>query len=179
MNCPQCKGYKLEPVELEPGLVAAGCHKCGGNLLPLLNYRFWVNQQPDIEMSEELQVVAEDSTEAKICPKCARLMNKYKLATDANNRFDFCASCEEVWMDKGEWDLLKSLKLHNQLSKVFTDEWQRKIQIDQKLQSIRDRYSKLLGEEDFSRVEAFKNWLDKHDKKESITQFLLLKLDSK
>ena len=40
MECPQCKGYHLEPRELEAGLIAGACPKCDGALLSLMNYRY-------------------------------------------------------------------------------------------------------------------------------------------
>ena len=124
MNCSQCKGYSLEPIELEPGLVAASCHKCEGVLLPLLNYQFWSSAQVK-ELPTELDLDhIEDNKHAVICPKCARFMLKYRIDIDQANRLDVCANCGEIWLDKGEWELF-NLKQDpaelNDLSKQHPD----------------------------------------------------------
>ncbi|MDX1453265.1 MAG: hypothetical protein R3183_11960 [Oleiphilaceae bacterium] len=176
MDCTVCHGYKLEPQELEPGLVVAGCLKCGGALVSLINYRFWVERhQPEAENEQALACEPRelnDSSEAKSCPKCARFMTKYQVGHEISNRLELCAHCDEAWLDRGEWTLLKALDLAHKLPKIFTDAWQRNIRRDrmQKLQA--ERYQKILGEDDFVRAVEFKQWLDRHPKRRDIKLYL-------
>jgi len=174
MNCSSCQGYQLTPVELEKGLVAAECGKCQGTLLPLMNYEFWRNSQESFpELSGDIcQHDASDTKTARFCPKCSRLMAKFKLAGHANNRLDYCAACSEVWLDEGEWDLLKKLNIIGHLSEILTDGWQKQIRLDQQDATIRNRYLELMGENDFDRLKSFKQWLKQHPAKVEMKQFI-------
>ena len=179
MNCPQCKGYTLAPTEIEPGLVAGSCSKCKGSLLSLMNYRFWVDRWVDshatVDKSEQAVVVAEDNQKALACPKCTRLMTKFKVGSQTTHRIDLCTGCDEAWLDNGEWSLLKQLDLHDKLPKIFTDAWQRNIRIKRQQDFIDDKYQALLGQEDFERLSSFKKWLDEQPHKEDIKQYLINK----
>ena len=180
MDCPQCKGYQLEPKELEPGLVAGSCTKCQGALVSLMNYRFWADQQEPAETKvEEAVIESEDNNKAQVCPKCTKLMTKFQIGTGSSNRLDLCTGCDEAWLDKGEWKLLKQLDLADKLPKIFTDAWQRNIRLERQEKIHKQRYEKLLGVEDFSRLDEFKQWLDLHPEKGQIKQYLITNLDSK
>jgi len=186
MNCPQCKGYQLEPKELEPGLVAGSCSKCQGALVSLMNYRFWADQQGSTEECadggaiQETEVIeVEDNKKAKVCPKCAKLMTKFQIGGNSSNRLDLCTGCDETWLDSGEWKLLKQMYLADKLPKIFTDAWQRNIRLERQEKIHKSRYEKLLGEADFVKLDAFKQWLDQHPEKGQIKQYLITNLDAK
>ena len=136
MECPQCKGYKLEPKEIETGLVAGSCPKCSGVLIPLMNYRYWIDQGIKVKI-ETSDIVTEDNNKAKQCPKCSRLMTKFAIGSDAENKIELCNNCDEAWLDKGEWQLLKLLDVHNKLPLIFTDAWQRNIRLKQQEKSLK------------------------------------------
>ena len=173
MDCPQCRGYQLKPFELEPGLVACQCPKCSGTLLPLMNYRYWAEQQPEPVPAEQTLTEVEDSQQVKLCPKCACLMSKFTIGVEAKNRLELCNHCYEAWLDDGEWQLLKQLGLTKELTTIFTDGWQRKIRQQQHEANLKERYKKILGEEDFARIDEFKQWLVNHPEEAQIRQYLL------
>ncbi len=173
MDCPTCKGYKLEPKEIEPNLIAGACSKCSGALLSLLNYRYWVDHLVDTEINIADDLVVEESSQAKLCPKCSRLMTKFQIGSGSENRIDLCTGCDEAWLDKGEWQLLKMLDMHDKLPKVFTDAWQRNIRLQRQKESLKEHYETVLGCEDFEKAELFKQWLDKHPEKHHIKQYLI------
>lgn len=172
MDCPQCKGYRLEPKMLEEGLLAASCIKCEGALLPLMNYRYWIDQQPEVVTDTQNTEVAEDNEKAQLCPKCRHLMTKYRIGSNSLNRIDLCSACDEAWLDKGEWQLLKQLDLHEKLPRIFTDAWQRNIRQKRSEALQRKRYIEMLGEADHNRLTDFKVWLDNHSEKQSILRYL-------
>lgn len=181
MKCPQCKGYELEPKELEPGLIVGACSKCSGTLVSLMNYRFWADQQkqdnhPEAESVKEV-VEAEDNSQAQVCPKCSKLMMKFQIGSESKNRLDLCSGCDEAWLDKGEWTLLKSLDLANQLPKIFTDAWQRNIRLQRQEKIHKKRYENLLGKDDFEKLDTFKVWLDNHPERAQIKQYLITNFD--
>lgn len=172
MNCTQCKGYSLEPVELEPGLVAANCYKCEGVLLPLLNYQFWSSAQAE-ELPKELDLdQIEDNKHAVICPKCQRFMLKYRIDIDQANRLDVCANCSEIWLDKGEWDLLKALGVHDKLPHIATSKWQKQLTEQLLKDRQEERHKDILGEAVFYKAADFKMWLDQQQQKDDIVNYL-------
>ncbi len=146
MQCPKCQAGQLVPMELETGLVGAGCDACSGVLLPLINYRYWKQTAAATLENDNLDqhVEAEDSKEAKICPKCGKIMIKYKVGLQSENRVELCAHCDEAWLDSGEWQLLKSLELHNRLPEIFTESWQRKLRERRRLETWDRHFEKLL-----------------------------------
>lgn len=179
MKCPQCKGYNLEPKELEPGLIVGSCGKCDGALVSLMNYRFWADQQTkdtDSDVCDEA-IMAEDNGAAQVCPKCARLMTKFQIGVDSRNRLDLCTGCDEAWLDDGEWQLLKKLDMADKLPKIFTEAWQRNIRLERQERHHKKRYEDLLGKEDFAKLDQFKQWLDEHSEKAEIKQYLITNLD--
>lgn len=173
MKCPQCNGFELEPHEVEEGLVGAKCAQCSGALLSLLNYRYWCKATHVVEINNTHVHGVEDNHHALVCPKCSRLMIKYKIGPQHENRIDLCANCDEVWFDKNEWELLKDLGYHDDLPNIFTDAWQRDIRRQRQAQVQQERYEKLIGKEDFEKIKDFKTWLDANQHKESIKQYLL------
>lgn len=173
MECPQCKGYHLEPRELEVGLIAGSCPKCDGALLSLMNYRYWADRHVEVELKDSNDVVTEEGSKAKMCPKCSRLMTKFQIGTESENRIELCTGCDEAWLDKGEWRLLKQLDMHDKLPKIFTDAWQRNIRIQRQEKKLKTHYEKRLGAEDFKKLDEFKQWLVQHPQKAAIQQYLI------
>lgn len=175
MDCPQCKGYQLQPTEIDSGLVAGACLKCDGVLITLMNYGYWLENfeaNKGSEVDGEV-IIPEDSEDAKICPKCSRFMMKYRIGLESKNRLDYCASCEEVWLDKGEWRLLRQLGLGSQLPKIFTDAWQKNIRLQRQEELLSERYIELLGKDDFVKVDDFSRWLNSHPEKAQIKQYII------
>lgn len=159
---------------LEPDLVAAGCGQCEGVLLPLLNYRYWLaKQSKEVSTNFEIDQV-EDTQRALICPKCTRLMFKYRIDLDQSNRIDVCAGCGEVWLDKGEWELLKALGLYERLPDIVTDRWQKNLAQQHRKERQEERYKNLLGDMAFYKAADFKMWLEQQDNKHDIVNYLSL-----
>lgn len=174
MHCVTCKNSTLEPKELEPGLIAASCLSCEGTLISLMNYRYWLDKFPTTasDRSVELNDTAPPFTSVRACPKCSRLMTRYQVGATTDHQLDLCASCDEAWLDKGEWQLLNRLDLQGKLPKIFTDAWQRNIRKAKQEAALHERYEKLIGSEDFAKASEFKRWVYQHPQRETIKQFL-------
>jgi Zn-finger nucleic acid-binding protein len=174
MQCPKCRTVNLAPTKIDHGLSAMGCSQCGGSFLSLLYYRDWIENYMPLDHPPEDCKVAQDSDTktALTCPKCSKLMTKFHVSGDTENRIDLCTSCDEAWLDKGEWHLLQSLKLADKLPKVLTDQWQLKIKQD-KAESMRvARLKNVIGEEDTVKSVELKNWLKDHPHKKTIVHFI-------
>ncbi len=162
MKCPHCKNPDLKPTLIEEYLPAMGCDSCHGSLVSLLSYRHWAEtRKPHSASAPKSGAVIEttDTTTAVTCPKCARVMAKYKLTGTVSNRLDVCATCDEAWLDGGEWELLEALQLSFKMPAIFTDAWQRRVHRELTEGTRRSILARVIGEESTVRVEAFKAWL--------------------
>ena len=182
MECPKCKVDKLRATKLEQDLSAMGCGSCDGALVSLLYYRDWVERSLPIEMDKEEGQNAvdtpravedeKDSNTALACPKCRKLMTKFKVSGCTSNRLDLCASCDEVWLDGGEWELLKTSELTRTMPSVFTQEWQRKLK-KAALEEVRvQRLLKVIDENEIEEIKRIRAWLIDHPKRYDIMFFL-------
>ncbi len=176
MKCPRCRTTDLRPTMIEEYLPAAGCASCGGSLVSLVYYRHWAEtHKPSTELSADettISIETTDTTTALTCPKCARVMMKYKLTGTVSNRLDACSLCEEAWLDKGEWELLEALELSHLMPSIFTEQWQRRIRHEMVEGTRRLTLARLIGEKGVSRVEEFGAWLKGNRHKSHILQYL-------
>jgi Zn-finger nucleic acid-binding protein len=160
---------------IEEDLPAMGCGTCHGSLVSLLYYRHWAETQkaPSGEPGHASTALeTTDTTTAIACPKCDRLMAKYKLTGRVSNRLDVCSTCDEAWLDGGEWELLEALQLSLKMPAIFTDAWQRRIRHELTEDSRRSILSRMIGEDGTAKVEAFRDWLAKNKHKSHIMTYL-------
>jgi Zn-finger nucleic acid-binding protein len=176
MKCPKCKKTDLHPAKIEQGLSGMGCNECNGIFLSLLYYRDWAERFfDDASNSNEVVDIAEveNTHNAMSCPKCSRIMTKYRVSSAHDNRLDLCANCDEAWLDKGEWALLKSLSLSSNIPLVFTEQWQTQVRKQVTEDNRRKRFVGLLGEDIVEEADKVRGWLKREPKKAQILQYLM------
>ena len=81
-------------------------------------------------------------------------MLKFRIAGETSNKIDVCQSCDEAWLDEGEWELLGALKIQHKLNSIFTDPWQRNIREENAKKAQEKRFEDLLGEEELKKYRA-------------------------
>jgi len=178
MKCPHCHTRDLLPTMIEEMLPAMTCGTCHGALVSLLYYRHWAEQQkpPATEAPKTVPAVATtDTTGAITCPKCERVMMKYKISGTVANRVDVCSTCDDAWLDGGEWELLEALHLSHQIPSILTDAWQRRIRNEITAETRRSILARMVGEEGVRRVEEFGEWLDGSGQKSHVLTYLYKK----
>lgn len=174
MQCPVCIASDLKPTKLDFGLAANTCIRCNGIMVDLLSYRSWLEHAPDdLADNNNAVTTATDTDTAIDCPKCQRLMIKYKISAELDHHIDHCSHCQDAWLDNGEWKLLKHLKIHKNLAEVFSDDW-----IIQSIRSseekhFEERYQSLLGDDDYLFMRKVKAWVEKHPHAQRIIHYLL------
>ncbi|MDD2759634.1 MAG: zf-TFIIB domain-containing protein [Methylomonas sp.] len=176
MNCPTCKTLRLKPIKLDHDLPAEGCEQCQGALVSLLGYRIWLERHPvESQLAADRQsagrVESEDTGHALICPKCAGLMSKYRIAAETENKIDLCVRCNEVWLDNGEWALIKSLELADKLPRIFYDSWQKQIRHNHSQALREQKFKELLGD-DYDEIARIKAWIEGHPQRRTLLDFL-------
>lgn len=175
MKCPVCKLTDLRPTMIEELLPSMGCEKCKGTLVALLYYRHWAEHHkpaPELNAPSTVTEVPADTTNALRCPKCERIMTKYRLSGTVANRLDVCSLCDEAWLDGGEWELLEQLQLSDKLPAVFTDTWQRKIRKEGSERTRQEILRRTVGDTDATKVESIRAWLNDHPAKSTILTYL-------
>ena len=102
--------------EIEPGLEVYECPRSGGLWIPLQSYLAWKEQHPagTAGPTETTGVpVPNDSRQrALICPESGRLLLRYRVGHGLQFHIDRSPATGGVWLDKGEWEALKSKGLH-------------------------------------------------------------------
>ena len=171
MHCPACISTVLIPHALEAGLPVSSCIDCHGVLLSLASYRLWREDHgDDAEPAGDVKL-ARDSARSLVCPKCARLMLKFRFSPD-DRRLDLCPHCEEVWLDGGDWDKLKTNRLHLRLTDLFSPQWQESLRMGAMAVSDAALWRQRLGE-DYERATEIRRWLADHPNSTWIRMFLV------
>ena len=172
MKCPRCKSPDLLPTMIEEYLPAMGCRECNGSLVSLLYYRHWAETQKPDAPPVSSGSTPHDTTTAIVCPKCSRVMTKYRLLGSIDNRLDVCATCDEAWLDGGEWELLEQLQLSHKMPAIFTDAWQRRIREEKSEETRQAILKRTIGESATAKVEEFRAWLKDQKQKSTILTYL-------
>lgn len=174
MNCYSCQDSTLLPTRLAPGLPVLACEKCGGVYIDLLTYRGWSEEcdEPEAADAEVPTVETADSEKALLCQRCRRIMLKFRISGATENYVDICTTCDDAWLDKGEWQLLKQLQLQNKLTEIATRPWQKLIREQRAADSLDQRYKESLGEEEFTKLKSYVEWLSDHPKRREIENYV-------
>ncbi len=172
MHCPSCKSTSLKPIKLSANLPARKCLNCSGVLIDLLSYRAWRDRSSSIPQNAPSVTEVADNKRALVCPKCSRVMLKFKIGGAQSNTIDVCGHCDEAWLDEGEWQLLGALELQGQLTEIFTEPWQRRVRSESAEQSQRQRNKEILGEKDFAELERIAAWIEQHPRKSDLIRIL-------
>lgn len=174
MKCTRCKQGELKSDFLDDTIPCRTCDACGGNWILLRDYLGWKERNPGhVFVDPKLEEIPEAPKHAFVCPVTGSLMVPYRISKETLHRIDLSPRINGIWLDKGEWDLLKSEGLAGSLNRIFTDPWQRKIRAD----STRDVYSALyteqFGEADYARIMEIRAWLAEHPKREGLMAYLI------
>ena len=177
MHSPVHSEVQLQLKEIEPGLSVYECPKSGGIWIPLDRYYAWKeshqNQQRPLPENYK-PVIADDSKQrALLCPESGRLLIRYKVGHGLDFHINLSPVTGGVWLDRGEWDALKSKGLASQLHLIFTASYQRQVRNEEYQQALTREFEERIGAADFQKVAAFKSWLTKHPKQRDISCYLM------
>ena len=176
MNCYSCDGYIMKPIKLAHGLPALQCNKCGGTHIDLLSYRAWRDDDKKLAATVEVSEAAPtDNKKALVCQRCSKIMLKYKIATHRENYIDLCTTCDDAWLDAGEWQLLGSLQQQDKLAHILTEPWQNKLKKEIAEENFANKYQSLFGEIDYEKVNEISDWLREHENRHELLNYIRIK----
>jgi len=174
MKCTSCKAGDLIPAYLENLFPCHTCENCGGNLVMLHYYLKWSAENEDTEFVSDAstQVEAQETTKAMLCPKTGRFMTKFRISKDTDHRLDFSPTIGAIWLNKGEWEMLKKQGLAGKLNTIFTSHWQRDVHSDKAVDILTDLYKRRFGEQ-YEGIKAFREILQSMEDKSAVIAYLL------
>lgn len=174
MNCCVCKTADLQPTTLETNLPARTCPTCQGIWLSSEEYLHWLAQHGNLPEKPPAGDAPppQDVPQAKICPECGHILRRYKIGHDLTFHLDRCNHCNGVWLDKNEWDVLKSHNLHDDLNLMFTNVWQMQVQQEEKQQFFEAMYTQKYGTADYAEIRRIREWLYNHPRGMELLAFL-------
>ena len=174
MKCTSCKQGTLAPAYLETLFPCHTCSNCDGNLVMLSDYLRWAADHKDSKFVSDgtKAKAAEETGKAMICPKTGRLMTKYRISKDSDHRLDLSPTISAIWLDSGEWELLKQSGLAGCLNNIFTDHWQRDIHSDQAEDVLTALYERRFGD-DYQLIKDFRAALLKMEDRSEVIAYLI------
>lgn len=99
-------------------------------------------------------------------------MLKYRISSNTEHKLDLSPAINAIWMDKGEWDLLKSEGLAKQLNAVFTDTWQRRIRQAKTEDVLQAMYEREFGDR-YQDIQAFRKRISDMPNKAEVIAYLV------
>lgn len=175
MKCTACGQGRLIPSFLDALFRCHTCDHCGGNWILIEDYVAWQERNADYPFkdAEITEQEVQETERALICPVSGALMTKLRIQSGSPRRVDYSPRVGGVWLDKGEWDVLKAEGLAGCLNALLTDSWQKRIRADQTRATFDNLYRSRFGEEDYKKAQEIRNWLQNHPMKAELRSFLL------
>jgi Zn-finger nucleic acid-binding protein len=177
MICPACGGKHFAPVKIEGGLPAERCADCEGVWVQLELYRSWRKGQPHLAAHEYAgDITAVDET-VRLCASTGRLMARIKVSNDNPLRLDYSAAAQAVWLDKGEWERLVAMGLHDQLDAIVSERWQADLKHAASLERTQAAMRVRFGDANYDELERVRTWLATQHNRSEMIAFLNAKAD--
>lgn len=176
MNCTSCNFGVLEPSFIDGLFRAHTCSKCGGNWILVEDFVAWKENNPEQQISVDAQWsedLSQDSSKALMCPVTGAIMTKYKVTAQTKHRLDYSKAVGGIWLDKGEWELLKSEGVAGALNNIVTQQWQNRILEQSVSDNFAAIYESKFGRESYEKVKAMRAWLSAQPNKADLRAYLL------
>ena len=174
MKCPSCGTETLNYAYLDDALPCKACDSCQGNWLLLEDYLRWKELYSEkLKDVGDIDIELTETKRALICPVSGTLMLKYRISKDTSHRLDLSSAVNGIWLDKGEWTLLKKSGLAGKLNAIFTAPWQRQIRSESSAETFEQLYCEKFGNEDYNKVKAFRSWLVNHPNADALKAFIV------
>ncbi len=176
MFCPLCKHTTMHRNQLEENLIAFECGHCSGRWISSYQYWKWKEQSGksllEKSTSEIEEIPVNDNLKAKLCPECGHFLRRFPVGSKVSFSLDHCGNCGGMWFDKNEWEILKSLGLHDDVHRIFSEIWQSQVRQEQHTKAIEDIYIAKFGKDDYRKIQDIKQWIQNHKLRSELVAFL-------
>lgn len=119
MDCPKCLGILKEKRLVDGSIVVDQCPICGGiwfdaqELSTLITRQLLEKEPIPVEIppinDEELLAEIDLNRKEIACPRCNDGRAMIRQASPRNRKItiDYCENCEGIWLDQGEYGLMR------------------------------------------------------------------------
>lgn len=182
MHCPKCKSELVNGI-LSDMLLTKHCQECSGDWIPGANYRGW--RQPSTDISADAIVkqsydipYTPSSLDDKTvpCPDCGRILSRGKIPLKQPFYVEHCLTCGGIWCDRGEWDILEQLNLHQNIPKIFSSAWQAQVRANHLNELERQAVIEKVGVDIAQRVFDLAEILAKHPNGDFAAAYLMRRI---
>jgi len=173
MPCTSCKNGELAPSFIDGQFRAHTCSNCGGDWILIEDYVSWKERHPQFSFDESVLCEIDDTKTALLCPVTGTIMRKLRISTSTSHRLDYSASVGGVWLDKGEWELLKEKGLAGSLNAVLTAHWQRNIRMNNIKDNFSEIYRDKFGQNSYNKIKELREWLYSQPNKADLRAYIL------
>jgi len=173
MKCTSCKQGTLIPSYIEGQFRAHTCSHCQGNWILVEDYISWKERNPEFTFDDTTTCSVEETTTAMLCPVTGVIMRKLRVSHNVEHKIDYSTNVGGVWLDKGEWELLKQEKLAGSLNVILTSHWQRNIKINSAKDNFAAIYEDKFGQDTYEKVKSLREWLYEQPNKADLRAYIL------
>ena len=173
MKGTSCKNGVLTPSFIDGQFRAHTCSNCGGNWILIEDYVSWKECNPQFSFDESVKCEVDDTKTAILCPVTGTIMRKLRISSSTSHRLDYSVSVGGVWLDKGEWELLKEKGLAGSLNAVLTAHWQQNIRMSSAKDNFAEIYKNKFGQESYTKVKELREWLYNQPNKADLRSYIL------
>ncbi|PSO50524.1 MAG: hypothetical protein BRC33_02855 [Cyanobacteria bacterium SW_9_44_58] len=185
LSCPKHQGFYLEKSMLAGEIPTHCCPHCHGHWIDTQDYEDWQLRKSRQFCSPERVLdnldlereISTDDKKAGFCPECQCYLNRAKVPINTPFFVESCASCNGIWLDNGEWEILTQLGLELEIKKLFLRRWQAIFREKQKAQYEQEIIIEKLGSELAEKLFEIANLLENHDDKEVGIAYLINRLN--
>ncbi len=173
MKCTGCEDGVLKPSFIDDLFRAHTCNTCQGNWILVEDYVRWKENNPQYPAAEDLTYEVEDTETALLCPQTGSIMRKFRLTSQNSHRLDYSSRVGGIWLDKGEWELIKQDGLASSLNAVLTSQWQKNIRMNTAKDNFSALYEDKFGDDTYQKLKELRSWLDENPNKADLRAYLL------
>ncbi|KZN30797.1 zf-TFIIB domain-containing protein [Pseudoalteromonas luteoviolacea] len=174
MQCTSCENGTLKSTLLDGLFRAHTCSNCNGNWILIEDFVAWKERNEDFSFPcSDDTINSVDSKRAKLCPVSGSIMRKFRVSEKSDFRIDYSVAVGGIWLDAGEWALLKQLDVAGSLNTIATQQYQNQIRERSTIQSFSDIYSDKFGESDYTKLKEIRQWLVNHPQKADLRAYLM------
>lgn len=186
MQSPKARTVTLEEATLEPGLSVMQCPQTAGVWIDRQVYETWRSQQPpnDLDLDELAQRLAQiefapppEDMKASLCPESGRILIRARVDTPQPFYIERSPENGGIWLDRGEWEILKQVGLHTQLDRLFSADWQTQLRAQSQADRQRTATIEKLGAPLAQKVFELAEELQKHPNGDFGVAYLMQQFD--
>ena len=179
MNCTSCNKGILKSSSVEGNLPTHSCTNCHGHWILIDDFIAWSernsrnNPEQTLNADVSLQEDTLDTKKALMCPVTGAIMTKYHISTSTKHRLDYSAAAGGIWLDDGEWELLKAEGLAGSLNSLVTEEWQNQLKNSTTKSNLIKLYQNKFGDDSYAKIKEIKAWLEAQPEQSDLRAYLL------